>query len=270
MKNILTKASYMAFGSLLTLIGYYFGNIDNNSVNAQQPSEKVGNVVDKIRVRQLEIVGNDNSPRIYFGTDLDRGQIKFVSDNDTPQISLKTTDLGGKIEIYNKTGIPEVELGFITRDNNAHIRVNGPNKKGGVVIGTADDSSGIVIVTSAQEESKGMVVLQILKNHAGVVSAHGTSGGKIYLLAQEGGGIVQVERQNKIAALLSTNSNGGVLKLYKSGGKPLVRAGVTDKGEGFFATFNNDGVMTGSKDLSNTSTYTIEKQTRKRTSITPQ
>ena len=72
MKKFLTKIGYMAFGSLLTIIGYHFGNVDNNSVNAQQPLGTFVEIVDKIRVRQVEIVGNDNSPRIYLGTDLDR------------------------------------------------------------------------------------------------------------------------------------------------------------------------------------------------------
>ena len=46
MKKVLTKIGYMAFGSLLTLIGYHFGNIDNNSANAQQALEKTDNIVD--------------------------------------------------------------------------------------------------------------------------------------------------------------------------------------------------------------------------------
>ena len=110
MKKVLTKVGYMAFGSLLTLIGYHFGDIDNNSVNAQQPSERVVNIVDKIRVRQLEIVGNDNSPRIYLGTDLDKGQIKFVGDDDTPHISLRTTSQGGQINVHDSSGKTKLDL----------------------------------------------------------------------------------------------------------------------------------------------------------------
>ncbi len=58
MKKFLTKIGYMAFGRLLTIIGYHFGNVDNNSVNAQQPLGTFVEIVDKIRVRQVEIGGN--------------------------------------------------------------------------------------------------------------------------------------------------------------------------------------------------------------------
>ena len=65
MKTILTKMTYMAIGSLLTLIGYHFGNIDNNSANAQiRVTPQETEIVDEIRCRELVIVGDDDTPRI--------------------------------------------------------------------------------------------------------------------------------------------------------------------------------------------------------------
>ena len=75
MKNVLTKMGYMAIGCLLTIIGYHFGNVENNSVSAQQSSESATNIVDKIRVRQLEIVDDDDTPRVK----LDRDGIKVYN-----------------------------------------------------------------------------------------------------------------------------------------------------------------------------------------------
>ena len=61
MKNILTKLSYMALGRLLTLIGYHFGNIENNTADAQGLD-----VQEKIFCRSLAIVDENNVPRIFF------------------------------------------------------------------------------------------------------------------------------------------------------------------------------------------------------------
>lgn len=85
MKNILTKASYMALGCLLTLIGYHFGNVDNNSANAQENAP----IVDVIRCRSLVIVGGDNTHRIILGTDrFDRGDIGVYNEEGARRVYL--------------------------------------------------------------------------------------------------------------------------------------------------------------------------------------
>ena len=86
--NILTKMSYMAFGSLLTLIGYHFGNIDNDSANAQiviTPSET--EIIDEIRCRNRIVVGDDDTPRGALGTnDVDRGAIVIYNEDEVRRI----------------------------------------------------------------------------------------------------------------------------------------------------------------------------------------
>ncbi len=85
MKKNFTKLGYMAFGCVLTLIGYHFGNIDNNSVNAQENSP----IVDEVRCRRLVIVGADNTPRITLGTDfLHRGYIQIYNEDGELRIDL--------------------------------------------------------------------------------------------------------------------------------------------------------------------------------------
>ena len=91
MKKILTKVGYMAFGSLLTLIGYHFGNIDNNSANAQLQfsGQEKEEIVDEIRCRSFVIVGDDDTPRIHLGTnDLDRGAIVVYNEDRANRIFL--------------------------------------------------------------------------------------------------------------------------------------------------------------------------------------
>ena len=101
MKKNLTKLGYMAFGCLLTVIGYHFGNIDNNSVNAQENSP----IVDEVRCRRLVIVGADNTPRITSGTDsLDCGYIQIYNEDGELRIDLDADELGdyGSIAVLGK------------------------------------------------------------------------------------------------------------------------------------------------------------------------
>ena len=99
----------MAFGCLLTLIGYHFGNIDNNSVDAQVEVEHVAEekaeIVDEIRCRRLVIVGDDDTQPIILDKDsLDRGMIKIYNEDGARRMFLglfKDYD-GGLIEVTGK------------------------------------------------------------------------------------------------------------------------------------------------------------------------
>ena len=105
----------MAFGCLLTLIGYHFGNIDNNSVETQVIVQKVVPIVDEIRCRSLVIVGDDDTPCITLNTNLfDGGQINIYNEDGTRRIWLGVAsnyDSGG-LEISGKeSGSTAVMLG---------------------------------------------------------------------------------------------------------------------------------------------------------------
>ena len=88
MKKILTKVGYMAFGSLLTLIGYHFGNIDNNSADAQGIFQEKAPIVDEIRCRKLVIVGDDGTQRIILGTNVLPGYIQFANKDGATRVLL--------------------------------------------------------------------------------------------------------------------------------------------------------------------------------------
>ena len=128
MKKILTKVSYMAFGSLLTLIGYHFGNIDNNSADAQVIFQEKAPIVDEIRCRKLVIVGDDDTPRIRLGTNsVDRGYINIYNEDGEHRVFLGVAinPDAGALEIYGKEsgGRPAASLsadkhgGFMTLFN---------------------------------------------------------------------------------------------------------------------------------------------------------
>ena len=191
MKNVLTKIGYMVIGSLLTILGYHFGSIDNNSVNAQETSQTPVEIVDKLRVRQLEIVGNDNSPRIYMGTDLDRAEIKFVGDTDTSQISLKATSDGGQIKLHNRSGKQKIHLGL--------------SKDRGRILILGED--GLSKVTLDEDEDGGVVQVNSHENNSGVG-----------LRMTESGGLVAVVDSSGAAVLLHvTDGIGSVVTLNKDG-----------------------------------------------------
>ena len=118
MKKILAKFSYMAFGCLLTLIGYHFGNIDNNSANAQLVVEKSTPIVDEIRCRKLVIVGEDDTPRITLVTNsLDRGVILIGNENEARRIFLGVDRNDyGLLEVYGRE--PEDLAATLGGDNN--------------------------------------------------------------------------------------------------------------------------------------------------------
>ena len=263
MKKVLTKVGYMAFGSLLTLIGYHFGDIDNNSVNAQQPSERVVNIVDKIRVRQLEIVGNDNSPRIYLGTDLDKGQIKFVGDDDTPHISLRTTSQGGQINVHDSSGKTKLDL-RIKEGGPGTIDLFNRHEKPVVTLDTTDEIAGITV--RARQESKAYVFLGVVHGNGIVHATDTTSESMVTLSFSNDKGYVQVKDKENIHAVLRSDS----MAIWNGiSDKPVVRAGVTDEGEGYLATFKKDGTLKNSMGVSGTSTYKYRRTERKSYSIDP-
>ena len=90
MKNVSTKIAYMVIGSLLTIIGYHFGNIDNNTADAQ---EKVDTpIVDEIQCRRLVIVDEDDTTRIVLGTDDNRSGLIAIGNGSQRQLLLLHAD----------------------------------------------------------------------------------------------------------------------------------------------------------------------------------
>ena len=103
MKTVLTKVTYMAIGSLLTLIGYHFGNIDNNSADAQVIVGKNASIVEELRCRSLVIVGDDDTPRIILGTSFsDRGEIQIYNEGGARRVYLAVVG-----------GINNIDSGFL-------------------------------------------------------------------------------------------------------------------------------------------------------------
>ena len=103
MKNVSAKIAYMVIGSILTLIGYHFGNIENNTAEAQKEDA----TVDEIRCRRFVLVDDDNVPRVVIETKPDgNGSIAIGNQNGMKRLLL-TAGVSdgmeaGSIEVYQE------------------------------------------------------------------------------------------------------------------------------------------------------------------------
>jgi hypothetical protein len=111
MKNVSTKIAYMVIGSLLTIIGYHFANIDHNAAEA----EKEDPIVDEIRCRRLVIVDEDDTPHLVLGT---LRQVSVGEDDNAPHLvgEIAIGKHGGKRLLLHPDGIhesvpPKIEVG---------------------------------------------------------------------------------------------------------------------------------------------------------------
>ena len=160
MKKILTKLGYMAFGSLLTLIGYHFGNIDNNSANAQIVIT-APEIVDEIRCRKLIIVGDDGSRRITLGTDFfDRGEIEIYNENWARRVYLGVAnDDAGSLTILGK-GSGGVAAGLGVDSNGGYMALwNKVLDKPVLRTGITDKGNGFILIRDKagyQTDSEGV------------------------------------------------------------------------------------------------------------------
>lgn len=137
MKNVSTKIAYMVIGSLLTIIGYHFGNVDKNTVEAEQadlvPDTDAVKYFEKIVCKEFVIVNEDVKRVVNIAPDLDgAGSIITYDKDGKPLAHIGSDNNGGRLAIWHKgfvnNPIPIVRIGttaegdgfVITRD--AHDR----------------------------------------------------------------------------------------------------------------------------------------------------
>ena len=176
MKKNLTKLGYMAFGCLLTLIGYHFGNIDNNSVNAQENSP----IIDEVRCRRLVIVGDDNTSRIDLTTD---------------------TNDSGMIELGNKHGIRRLFLGVNASDGVEAGSVQIVAEGGNMVCSVGSDAFGgsIAIYNLNSASNKPVVYAATTQTESGAVVANDKAGQQISSMNRfDEGGVIQMRDLRRV------------------------------------------------------------------------
>lgn len=114
MKKVMEKVIFMAVGSLLTIIGYHFGTVDNNSANAQLDENpfRPNGVFNAIACRALAITDANGTPRIILGVDDDsQAGVIIVDENQKPQVSLRASDKDSHLSIFHTNEIvPQISL----------------------------------------------------------------------------------------------------------------------------------------------------------------
>ena len=130
MKNVSTKIAYMVIGSLLTLIGYHFGNVDNNTASAQ----KDDSIVDEIQCRRLVVVGNDGTTRIDLGTEIldgvETGYVNVIREGKLLSTTIGSDTNGGSIAIFNRDSNQELPVVLIGITEKGHGIVATSDKDG--------------------------------------------------------------------------------------------------------------------------------------------
>ena len=144
MKNVLRKIAYMVIGSLLTIIGYHFGNIENNTADAQEKTDNP--IVDEIRCRHLLIVNEDGERVVSITTGDTAGGIGIYNNEGTEVVSITTGDTGGGIGIYNNEGTEVVGLAAASHGSGG-IELHNKDKKRVVQLGTYADGRGALVIS---------------------------------------------------------------------------------------------------------------------------
>ena len=168
MKNVFTKITYMVIGSILTLIGYHFGSIENNTVDAQEDNPIAG----EIRSRRFVLVGqNDNIPRVVIETTRnDHGSIAIGNQDGMLRLLLDSSSMDngmetGGIRIYQEEGELIALIGSDQNGGSMSI-YNGDRVRDGVItktlepvvqIATTSKGHGFVLTNDADEQKTGML-----------------------------------------------------------------------------------------------------------------
>ena len=139
MKKVMERIIPMVVGSLLTIVGYHFGTIDNDSANAQIDIKAEPVLTDgefnTVRCRNLEILDTDSNTRIVL---TDTGQILILDENG---------EVGMVLTVVDRKGV--VIVGKTDSKSNATLHAGEyggmmsiSNKKGEVVLQTCVTENG--------------------------------------------------------------------------------------------------------------------------------
>ena len=153
------KLKYMVLGGVLTLAGFMFGNMNNNT-EAQSGYE----TIDKLVVRELIVRGgmkltNDNlEPLVLIDSDLEGGSITVYGRGGRGIANLSVSKLGGSVRVYdvrnqNTAAINAYEEGGILSVSSAI------NQVGATV--SSDESGGKVMINSINGDVRaGLMIIQ--------------------------------------------------------------------------------------------------------------
>ena len=145
------KLKYIVFMGLLVLVGFVFGNM-NNDTDAQSKSD----TVDKLTVRKLTVleditvIADDGEPRVVISWDEDGGKVTCLGPERIRAADLLVGEMGGVIAVFGRNGggagLSVDETGGAV----AIFPVDGKN--GGAALSISDDGDGLIITRDRFDE----------------------------------------------------------------------------------------------------------------------
>ena len=137
------KMKYMVFIGLLVLVGFIFGNI-NNDTNAQSKSDTVGKLtVRKLTVLEdITVIADDGEPRVVISWNEDGGEVTCVGPEGIRAAGLSIDKEGGVIAVAGRKG--EGASLSVNEEGGGVAIFPGTGNKGGAALGIID-GDGVVI-----------------------------------------------------------------------------------------------------------------------------
>ena len=124
------KLKYMFFGGLLTLVGFMFGNINNNT-NAQFGYE----TIDKLTVRELIV----------------RKDIRVMSDSMDPRVHISWDRSGGRVITYGPKGLGAASI--LVAEGSGVVTTQGSKEKTGASL-MVNEGGGVLSLFAPDGKAK--------------------------------------------------------------------------------------------------------------------
>lgn len=142
------KLKYMVLGSLLTLAGFMFGNM-NSDTEAQLGSETMDTLTvrELIVVEDIKITSNSGSPRVMISSDRNGGKVTVFGPGGIGgkgAASLSLTENGGRVSVFGIGGEAAAMLA-VTKKGGTLTTKGVIGEAAGVGIG-ANEEGGTVTV----------------------------------------------------------------------------------------------------------------------------
>ena len=148
------KLKYMVLGSLLTLTGFLFGNM-NGDTEAQLGDK----TIDKLTVRELIVVeditirSNSGDPLVLISADRDGGRVTTYGPSGIGAASLAVTEDGGRLTIQGITGNAGASIG--TDEDGGNIAIFNRGGKARVALSIID-GDGVAYLVNRFGESRAL------------------------------------------------------------------------------------------------------------------
>ena len=138
------KLKYMVLGGLLTLAGFMFGNMNNNT-EAQLGSQTIGELtVRTLLVLDKIIVQRGQEVRVIISSNLNGGQVATFGPDGKAVAGIGIDEHGGSVVTSDVTGKSAVDIS--SDENGGAVSIFSRDEKSGVLL-RIENGVGVVMAT---------------------------------------------------------------------------------------------------------------------------